>query len=255
MMDMVTAGDLLNKKFGKAKMGGYRTAEVDSFLVDAAELFSRQTREIADLKRKLDAGQQKLTEYEKDQDSLREALVSAQKLADSIVRDARGKAELTLRDAQIKAEKIIERGREDAESEQAALVELKQEVSDFRSRLLDMYREHLKLITTLPALAEEEEEPADGEEAPAADGAEAPADAQPVQPAADDGRPAAEEAPGREATPSGTPENGAPADPAANEAAAAEDPSYHVQLNVRYDEQTGEYVPTSPEEEGSDGRG
>lgn len=247
-MDMVTAGDLLNKKFSKAKMGGYRISEVDSFLVDAAELFSKQTREIAELKRKLDVGQQKLTEYEKEQDSLREALVSAQKLADSIVRDARGKADLTLRDAEIKAEKIIERGREDARSEQAALVELKQEVSGFRSRLLDMYREHLKLITSLPALAEEDAEPAADAETPDGDEAEAPAEEAPAA-EEEDSRPAEE--PTADAAPAAEAET---TDPAANEAAAAEDPSYHVQLNVRYDEKTGEYVPTGSEGEETAGR-
>ena len=248
---MVTAGDLLNKKFSKAKMGGYRTAEVDSFLIDAAELFSKQTREIAELKRKLDADQQKLTDYEKDSDSLREALVNAQKLADRIVRDARGKAELTLRDAEIKAEKIVEHGRQDAEAQQQALADLKREVSDFRSRLLDMYRDHLRLITSLPALAEEDEAAAgdDGQEEPAQEPAPDDAAAPSADSAAAESAEPAEETPAEpDDQPAGPHEGGEPASSPADEAAAAEEPGYHVKLNVRYDEQTGEYVPTSPDD-------
>lgn len=248
----MTAGDLLNKKFSKSKMGGYRIPEVDGFLVDAAELFSKQTREIAELKRKLDGGQQKLAEYEKDRDSLREALVSAQKLADNIVRDARNKADLTMRDAQIKAEKIVERGRQEAEDQQQALVELKKEVSDFRSRLLDMYRDHLRLITSLPALAEDEpEEPAQAAEPspdaePAAEGEpDETAEAAPEEPETDE----AAQPSAQPETPAAPDDGADTAGQTADEAAATADPNYHVRLNVRYDEQSGEYVPIQPDED------
>ena len=255
---MMTPGDLLNKKFEKAKVGGYKAADVDNFLVEAASLFSQQNREMSDLRRRLETAQQKLSDYERDQDSLREALMSAQKLADNIVRDARSKAELMQRDAEIKAENLIERSRGEVTAQQDALLTIKREVTDFRSQLMGIYRAHIELINELPVFREEGRPEPDEPEAPA----QTPAAGEPAQ----DPQTAAEQTQAQAAA-AGTEEADGPApEPDAaetpvpeqpQEAPAEEKPSdagYDIKLNVRYDEETGEYIPLTGGAENNTGR-
>ena len=97
----------------------------------------------------------KIEEYRADEDSLRSALVGAQKLGDSVIRDSKAKAEAILLDAKVEAAKIVEAAQRNVEIEQTALVTMKKEVTKFKNRMLTMYRQHLDLIATLPEYADE----------------------------------------------------------------------------------------------------
>jgi cell division initiation protein len=109
-------------------------------------------------------------EYRNDEDSIRTALLNAQRMGDSIVREAKQKAELMLDDARIKAEKIHETARREIGDEELELQRLRQEVSAFKNQMLDIYRRHLSLIDLLP-----EEEAAPAEQPEVVDEAVAPA--------------------------------------------------------------------------------
>lgn len=74
------------------------------------------------------------------------------------------KAGLILDDANIKAEKIVETARKNITDEEAELLRIRKEVSNFKSRMLSIYREHLALIDVLPDLREEQEEKAEPEQ-------------------------------------------------------------------------------------------
>ena len=129
-----------------------------------------------------------MEEYKKDENSLKEALLAAQKLADKIVADAKEKIKSDLANAQDKvdgmlssakgeAADIVAKAKNEADGtilqakkqadeilgtvnrkvtqESLAFDMLQKESSDFRSKLISMYKEHLNLINDLPALAEE----------------------------------------------------------------------------------------------------
>ena len=83
-----------------------------------------------------------------------------------------------LDDARIKADKIKENARREIGDEELELKRIQKEVSDFKAKLLDMYRQHLSLIDLLPEVKEEDvpaaaepvaEEPASADVAPAAE--------------------------------------------------------------------------------------
>ena len=97
----------------------------------------------------------KIEEYREDEDSLRSALIGAQKLGDSVIRESKSNAETMLLDAKVEAAKIVETAQRNVEIEQTALVTMKKEVTKFKNRMLTMYRQHLDLIATLPEYADE----------------------------------------------------------------------------------------------------
>ena len=151
---MMTPDSIANKRFDKA-MGGYRQDEVEAFLEQIAKEFRALQIEKEDLERKVEVLANKIEEYREDEDSLRSALVGAQKLGDSVIRDSKAKAEALLLDAKVEAAKIVENAQRNVEIEQTALVTMKKEVTKFKNRMLTMYRQHLDLIAALPEYADE----------------------------------------------------------------------------------------------------
>lgn len=157
---MITLEDIANATFRKAKIGGYNPEDVNEFLDQVQESFAQMQKEKMELVRKLEILAKKVEEYREEEESIRNTLFSAQKLADASVREAKHKSEVILKDASAKAEKIVNNAQTQIIEQQETLLNLQREVSSFRSRLLAIYKEHLTLINALPT----EEEKADNAE-------------------------------------------------------------------------------------------
>ena len=156
---MVNPDDILNRKFEKHR-GGYRPEEVDAYIAEVASVISRMKRDDAEQKRRYDALSSKVAQYESERSAVSDALLNAQKLADNILRDARTKAEIIEKDARGHADSLIGEIRGEITGEQMKLVGMKKEVSDFRSRMMEMYRAHLELINDMPVYHDEAQEQA-----------------------------------------------------------------------------------------------
>lgn len=204
---MLTLQQIRDVVFEK-KMSGYKMSEVDDFIDACAETVQALITERDELNRKLELLAEKLMEYKNQEDSIHTTLLGAQRSADAVLREANHKAELILRDARIKAENIEEAATAAIAAQQEELRRLEQEVSNFRKRMLTIYRQHIELITELPVVEEPVEEISSG--APVAE--EPVAVEEPVPEAA----PVAEQLSAEEV----------PAEaPVAEEAASAEEPA------------------------------
>lgn len=148
--------DIANKRFSKS-MSGYRTEEVDGFLAEVAAEFDRRETEKKELERKLEILADKLEDYRRDEDSLRNALLGAQKLGDSVIRESKTKAEILMRDATIKSERMVKNAEEQIELSKQNLYKMQKEVAAFKHRLLSIYKGHLELISGLPEDDREED--------------------------------------------------------------------------------------------------
>ena len=90
---MLTAEEILNVGFTKS-LGGYKTTEVDMFIEKCADTVTILNREKAELTKKLEVLADKLVEYRNEEDSIRTALLSAQRLGDTVVREAQPQGQL-----------------------------------------------------------------------------------------------------------------------------------------------------------------
>ena len=172
---MLTVDEIRNIQFTKT-LGGYKTAEVDDFVDDCVETVEALIAERAEIQEKLNVLAAKVVEYREEEDNIRTALLSAQKMGDAVVREAKLKAEELVKEANFKAAQIERVARTEIAEEQAKLDRLKEEVSTFKATVIDLYREHLELLSNLPeqekveeTAAEEpvvEQEPALAEEIP-----------------------------------------------------------------------------------------
>ena len=156
---MLTPETIASRRFDK-QMGGYKQDEVEEFLQQVAAEYSQMLSEKEELEGKIEVLAEKVEQYREDEDSLRSALIGAQKLGDSVIRESKAKADQTLREARAKADQILENAQKSIEREQLALIKMQKEVTKFKNRLLTLYRQHLEMISALPEYDEEPEKPA-----------------------------------------------------------------------------------------------
>ena len=159
---MMTLDDIRNVVFSRGR--GYRAEEVDDFIDECVAAMEQLVQENETTNQKMKVLADKLAEYRNDEDSIRSALLSAQRTGDTIIRDAEAKAKEMLESASQDAEKARRELLADIECEKEELARIKREVSEFKEKLLGMYKEHLSLIKVLPE--ESERSPAPIEEEP-----------------------------------------------------------------------------------------
>ncbi len=152
---MLTPNDISNKKFEKSAFG-YKPEDVDTFLESVVSSYAKLYEEKEAVEEKLEVLAEKLEEYRSNEDSLRTVLLGAQKLGDNIIRDSKAKAEVILADAEGQVKQVFSDSETKIAKERETLSMLQKETSEFKKRLLAMYKQHLELISLMP---EEEKEP------------------------------------------------------------------------------------------------
>ena len=167
---MITSKDVRNKRFEKAAFG-YKQEEIDEFFAQLEAELDEMERERAEANNKIQVLADKVREYMRDEDALKDALLGAQKQGHLVIADAQEKADQIMAEAQEKAAALeeeavhqhaikMEQNRAEIAKEKEALIEAQRQVADFKKSLFDMYKSHLELISTMPDLTEEEEEAA-----------------------------------------------------------------------------------------------
>lgn len=151
---MYTAADIRNMEFGKV-MGNYKAAEVDTFLDACADTVQTLMSEREELNKKMGILAAKLKEYREDEDSLRSALLTAQRMGDATLRSAREEAEKILASAREEAKKEVTAVQDEIKAQEAELERVKKEVSDFKANILGLYKEHLALLKSVPEVKTE----------------------------------------------------------------------------------------------------
>lgn len=166
---MISANDIKERKFEKAAFG-YKQEDIDDFLAELIVEFEELDAEREDLHNKIQILADKVREYRSDEDALKDALLGAQKQGHQVVAEAQEKAEAIIAEAQAKAQALIdeatvqheaamEKNRAEIEKEHQNLVEAQRQVTEFKKSLFDMYKEHLAMISTMPEIEIEDEEP------------------------------------------------------------------------------------------------
>ncbi len=165
---MITSKDVRNKRFEKAAFG-YKQEEIDEFFAQLEAELDEMERERAEANNKIQVLADKVREYMRDEDALKDALLGAQKQGHLVIADAQEKADQIMAEAQEKAAALedeavrqhaikMEQNRAEIAKEKEALIEAQRQVADFKKSLFDMYKSHLELISSMPETVDEETE-------------------------------------------------------------------------------------------------
>lgn len=186
---MLTSAEIKNVNFSKS-MNGYKRDEVEAFLDRVEADFAKYEKILQDYQAKCEAYQAKIDEYKNSQDKIQNVLISAQKLADKIVNDAKVQSEeivlkaeeniniITLQEkelaeafefkaserknalqkeldamiekANLKAKAIDEATNDCIKRQQVLFDKLRLEIAAFKSSVTGKYKEHLSILQDIP---------------------------------------------------------------------------------------------------------
>ncbi len=153
---MLTPQEVSGRAFSKAAFGGYNMAMVDEFLDELTDDYTSLYKENAALKAKLKVLVDKVEEYRATEDSMRAALLTAQRMANTMVEEAEEKKKTMLAGAEDEARAKIGALQSDIELEQRRLNAAKAATAEFLQKTRELAQAQLALIERAPDLTPEE---------------------------------------------------------------------------------------------------
>lgn len=137
--------DIYNKEF-KHGFRGYQEDEVNEFLDEVVRDYEAVLRENDELKEQLSGVGERIEQYRKLEETLKNTLVVAQSTADEVKSAARKEAELIVREAEAKAQALLVQAEERVKSHDEQVQVLRREWDTVRARLRGMLQSQLSLL-------------------------------------------------------------------------------------------------------------
>ena len=106
---MLTPAKITNHHFEASGRNAYKAESVDSFIKEVADSYEQMFRENGEMYKKINLLAQRLEEYRNDEDNIRNALLTAQRAAEKITKEAQDKADKLLADVQERTDSENER--------------------------------------------------------------------------------------------------------------------------------------------------
>ena len=146
---MIQPHELKRAPFTKA-VRGYNPTEVDEYVEFLIDKYTQLYKENAELERKLHVVSSKYEEIAANEESIRSAVLKAQKLSEAIVSNARKKADEIVFTIEDRCKEVLEENTAKLEEEKKRLAELRKLSLDFRNSLYSQYLEHVKSVRDMP---------------------------------------------------------------------------------------------------------
>ncbi len=143
---MLTAVDVKNTKFTK-EMGGYKAEEVDAFMELAASTLNEISQENYTLKKQVDELSQRVEEYTKMEQVLKESIVVAKMTADDIKENSQKEAEIIVKEAELNAKALLDEKQQEIYKLENNYEKLKQEVEIYKTKIKTVIENQLKMMS------------------------------------------------------------------------------------------------------------
>ena len=147
---MLTIDEIREISFRRAGKNGYNAVDVDEFIDEVTATVEQLIAEKNDCVRKMDILAGKIEQYREDEETVRNALLTSQKLSDSTMREAQNKAEYIIRNAEKKSRAILTEAEMATEREKDKFEALHADTAKLRSDIIALYKKHLALVEELP---------------------------------------------------------------------------------------------------------
>ena len=153
---MITPVDLENKEFGKS-FRGYDIDEVEAFLTELTKDYAKIYRENAGLKDKNAILTDAIENYKEMEETMRSAIISAQRTSEEIIKNAHDQADNIVKEAKIRAEAEYTKmdARIDALTRECAEIEGRSSL--VRAKLRTVLNTYISMLDEFPESEEEAE--------------------------------------------------------------------------------------------------
>ena len=147
---MLTIDEIREVSFRRAGKNGYNAADVDEFIDDVTDTVEQLLAEKNDCLRKMDILASKIEQYREDEETVRNALLTSQKLSDTKIKEAQDRADYLIRSAERKSRAILTEAEMATEREKDKFEALHSETAKLRSEIIALYKRHLAMVEEMP---------------------------------------------------------------------------------------------------------
>lgn len=138
--------DIRNHVFSRKKMRGFDEAEVTAFLELVADALEESIVEQEELHTKIARLETELAEYRDLDRTLRDSLLSAERLSDGRLEQAERESRIILKNAEVEGEKLIARARAEAETLRGSLDDLRAQRLTYVERFRALLRSQSRIL-------------------------------------------------------------------------------------------------------------
>jgi cell division initiation protein len=137
---------VVRQKEFKTRFRGFDVQEVDAFLEEVAahlESLDHAVEKLAEEKRRLDLENQG---YRKREDAMKNAMIQSQNVVDQMKENAKKSAQIIIANAQVEAEKILNRAHKRLSQLHSDIMELKRQRIQLEMQVSSVIESHAKLL-------------------------------------------------------------------------------------------------------------
>lgn len=146
---MITPVDIENREFKKA-FRGYDEADVEEFLEELVKDYSKLYRENATLKDQNAILNDSVETYKGMEETMRSAILSAQKTSEEIIRNAHEQADTIVKEAKVRAQEKINDAESQVQEKRRVCAEIEARSSMLRAKLKAVLSSHMQMLEELP---------------------------------------------------------------------------------------------------------
>ena len=143
---MITQLDIENKRFAKQMVNGYSVEEVDDFLDELTIDYSKNYKEVTELRTKVDELNSSLEQYKNIESTLQNTLVMAQTTAEEVKNVAKQKADQIVDEAKANAQKKVDELNNEIVIRQKELDDVKKQFDIYKAKMESLLISQLELI-------------------------------------------------------------------------------------------------------------
>ena len=141
----ITPAVIKQKEF-RTRFRGFDVQEVDSFLEEVASEVARLNLEISTVKEERHRLDLENQGYKKRETSLKRVMIQSQKVLEQMKLNARKSAELVVADAEVEAEKMLNRAHQRLSQLHSDITELKRQRMQIEVQIGSVIESHAKLL-------------------------------------------------------------------------------------------------------------
>lgn len=143
---MITPLDIENKRFAKQMVNGYSVEEVDDFLDEITVDYSKNYKEVNELKTKVEELTNSLTQYKTIEATLQNTLIMAQTTAEEVKNVAKQKADQIVDEAKANAQKRVDELNNEIIIKQRELDDVKKQFDIYKAKMESLLISQLELL-------------------------------------------------------------------------------------------------------------
>lgn len=141
----ITPLEIQQQQF-KVKFRGFDIQEVDTFLEETADAFEITRRENENLKEEIQRLKLEIKGYQKREETFKHAMLNSQKVLEQMKENARKSGELVVAEAEVKAEKTLNRAHNRLAQLHEDIAEMKRQRMQIEVQVGSIIEAHTKLL-------------------------------------------------------------------------------------------------------------